>query len=113
MTNLITKTKEELKNIYKKRWSVETSFKVCKTHLKIDLMKNKNFNRIKQNIYITQFILIMNAFIIKLLNKYTKTQHHLQTSLILSSLHTDIFELIFSLLNKKENFQNIVKKKKI
>lgn len=38
-------------------------------------MNNKNIKLIEQNIYIIQFIYIMNAFINKLLEKIIKKDH--------------------------------------
>ena len=95
---------------------VETSFKFEKTVLNLNQMNNKNIQLIKQNIYIMQFICIMNAFINKLLEKTIKKNYYLNKTLIFKSLHDDIFILLKKILiNKKFTFNKkkikIIKKK--
>ncbi len=107
ITNNTKLTFDELKNIYKKRWKVETSFKFDKSVLNLNQMNNKNVKLIEQNVYIIQFIYIMNAFINKLLEKIIKKDHYLNKTQIFESLHKDIFSLLRKLLkNKKCNFKN-------
>ena len=77
-------------------------------------MNNKNIQLIKQNIYIMQFICIMNAFINKLLEKTIKKNHQLNKTQIFKSLHDDIFSLLKKMLIKKKyKFKNKYKLKKI
>ena len=115
VTNNLKYSFDELKEIYKKRWCVETSFKFEKTVLNLNQMNNKNIQLIKQNIYIMQFICIMNAFINKLLEKIIKKNYYLNKTLIFKSLHDDIFILLKKILiNKKCTFiKNKNKKKEI
>lgn len=93
---------KKLKYIYKQRWTVETSFKFDKTILNLNQMNNKNINLINQNVYIIQFICILNAFINKLLEKKTKKEHYLNKTLIFKSLHDKIFSLIKIVLREKK-----------
>ena len=72
-------------------------------------MNNKNVQLIKQNVYIIQFISIMNAFIIKLLEKKVKDDCYLNKTQIYESLHKNLFDLFKKLLIKK----NFNEKKKI
>lgn len=102
LTNNLKYSIDELKNIYKKRWTVETSFKFDKTILNLNQMNNKNINLINQNVYIIQFIHIMNSFINKLLEKKIKKNHYLSKTLIFKALHNDIFSLIKNILNDKK-----------
>lgn len=104
LTNNTNLSLEKLKKIYKKRWIVETEFKYHKTMLNLNQMDNKNINIIKQNIYIIQFISIMNAFINKILEKYIKKDHHLNNNLILSTLHTKIMFIFQKMLINKKIF---------
>lgn len=84
-------------------------------------MNNKNINLINQNVYIIQFICIMNAFINKLLEKKTKKDHYLNKTVIFKSLHDKIFSLIKIVLREKkyksenvasDDINSIQKKKK-
>lgn len=114
ITNNTKLTFDELKNIYKKRWyvhlrwqpcyarRVETSFKFDKSILNLNQMNNKNIKLIEQNVYIIQFIYIMNAFINKLLEKIIKKDHYLNKTQIFESLHKDIFSLLRKLLKDKK-----------
>ena len=109
ITNNLNLTFNELKKIYSKRWGVETSFNFDKTVLNLNQMNNKNVQLIKQNVYIIQFISIMNAFIIKLLEKKVKDDCYLNKTQIYESLHKNLFDLFKKLLIKK----NFNEKKKI
>lgn len=113
LTNNIDYTSEQLKQIYKKRWLVETSFKFDKTILNLNQMENKNYNIVKQNVYAIQFISIVVAFINKLLEKYIKQNKHLNTTHIINCLHEHILLLIYkSLKNKNNECENILKNNK-
>ena len=103
ITNNLKYTLNELKSIYKKRWCVETSFKFDKTKLNLNQMNNKNIHLINQNVYIIQFIYIMNAFINKILEKKINKDYYLNKSQIFESLHNDIFNLLKDLLINKKN----------
>jgi fucose permease len=65
-------------------------------------MNNKNIQLIKQNVYIMQFIYIMNAFINKLLEKTIKKNHSLNKTQIFNSLHENIFSLLKKMLIQKK-----------
>ena len=90
----------------------ETSFKFNKSVLNLNQMNNKNtysfrvarrlVKLIEQNVYIIQFIYIMNAFINKLLEKIIKKDHYLNKTQIFESLHKDIFSLLRKLLKDKK-----------
>jgi len=70
-------------------------------------MNNKNIKLIEQNVYIIQFIYIMNAFINKPLEKIIKKDYYLNKTQIFESLHKDIFSSLRKLLkNKKCNLKN-------
>jgi MFS superfamily sulfate permease-like transporter len=102
ITNNLKHSFEELKNIYKKRWCVETSFRFDKTVLNLNQMNNKNAQLIKQNVYIMQFVCIMNAFINKLLEKIIMKDYYLNKTQIFESLHKNIFDLLKKLLTDKK-----------
>ena len=73
-------------------------------------MNNKNIQLIKQNVYIIQFIYIMNSFINKLLENIIKKNHYLNKTQIFESLHKDIFSLLKEVLkNKKCTLKNKTK----
>ncbi len=91
ITNNLNYSIDELKKIYKKRWTVEASFKFDKTKLNLNQMNNKNINLIKQNVYIIQFIHIINGFIDKLLEKIIKKDHSLNKTMIFKSYMKTFF----------------------
>ena len=120
LTNNTNLSLDKLKEIYRKRWMVETEFKYHKTILNLNQMDNKNVNVIKQNIYVIQFISILNAFIKKALEKYVNINRHLNNKLILTSIHDYVISLIYKTLIGKQrynylykNIENNYKKKKI
>jgi hypothetical protein len=96
ITNLQTLSIDQVKEIYKKRWVVETHFLYAKELSKLNSMNNKNYEYIKQNIAITQFIFLTSGYIQYILKKkIKKNQIFNNTSLITSIKH----KLIYYLLN--------------
>ena len=63
VTNLLDIDINQVKEIYKKRWCVETHFKYSKELTKLDSIDNKNYEYIKQNLLITQFIFLISGYI--------------------------------------------------
>jgi len=109
LTNNLNLSLDKLKETYRKRWMVETEFKYHKTILNLNQMDNKNINIVKQNIYVIQFISIMNAFIKKALEKYVKINCHLNNKLILTSIHDYIISLIYKTLSNKRKYNYLYK----
>ena len=64
LTNLNI-SNEEIKQIYKKRWGVETCFRHSKDKLKINNINSKNINIVKHHVCAKQFILILELFLEK------------------------------------------------
>ena len=69
---------EDIIDIYKKRWSIEEYFKYIKNNMKMDQIKDKDWNSIKASIYINFIIskivyLIFNIFKKKLIKNNNHT----------------------------------------
>jgi hypothetical protein len=58
-------------DVYHKRWDIEEHFKSLKNDIGIS-PRSKSLNGIQQDLYINQFILIINSFIIYLLSRFMK-----------------------------------------
>jgi len=95
LTNLQTLDINKIKEIYKKRWGVETHFKQAKELSKLNSMNNKNYEFIKQNIAITQFIFLTSGYIQYILNKKISKNKMLNTTTLITSIKN---KLIFYLL---------------
>lgn len=105
LTNDLTKSTDEIKELYKKRWEVETHFKFIKEYTKINQMNNKNINYINQNIQITHFLFIIESYINNLLLKSSKDKNKkVKKSNILASLQDKLLHFIIN-----ENSSNIKK----
>jgi hypothetical protein len=103
ITNLQTLDIDSIKEIYKKRWSIETHFKYAKELSKINSMNNKNYEYIKQNIAITQFIFLISGYIQYILNKkITKNKMLNNKSLITSIKNKLIYYLLKNDIKDKE-----------
>lgn len=98
ITNLQTLDMEKIKEIYKKRWTVETHFKQAKELTKLNSMNNKNYEYIKQNIAITQFIFLISGYIQYILNKKISKNKMLNNTSLLTSIKN---KLIYYLLKKR------------
>lgn len=101
LTNDLSKSVDDIKDIYRKRWSIETHFKFIKQETKINKMNNKNIDYIKQNILITQFIFILESYMNNLLMKFKKDENkRIKKSCSLESLYN---KLLYLILNEDEN----------
>jgi len=104
ITNLDT-TIDNIKEIYKKRWEVEIHFRFCKKLTKINAMNNTNIIYIKQNLFIIQFIFILESYLEYILNKKKKSKNKmLSKSSIIASLKNKLLHEIF--FNNKKNYVN-------
>jgi hypothetical protein len=63
LTSCYKLTNNELKDIYIKRWCVETNFKFLKSNFKFDKLNSVKINTIKQNLYACQFLFIIESLI--------------------------------------------------
>lgn len=102
LTNDLTKSLNEIKHIYEKRWEVETHFKFIKQETKINQMENKNVNYIKQNILITHFIFIIESYINNYLEHYIKNDKRINKASLIESLRNKLLYLIFYHNEKNE-----------
>jgi len=109
LTNDLTKSTDEIKELYKKRWEVETHFKFIKEYSKINRMNNKNINYVNQNIQITHLLFIIESYINNLLIKSSKDKNKkVKKSNILASLQD---KLLFFIINEdKSDIKKILEK---
>lgn len=106
ITNLKTLDIDKIKEIYKKRWIVETHFKYAKELSKLNSMNNKNYEYIKQNITITQFIFLTSGYIQYILNKKINKNKMLNNTSVIASIKN---KLIYYLLkNNVKNKEKII-----
>ena len=63
LTSCYKMTNNELKQIYLKRWGIETNFRFLKSNFKFDKLNSLNINTIKKNLYTCQFIFIIESLI--------------------------------------------------
>ena len=84
------------------RGCVETNFRFAKEKFKFKTMNSKSINIIIQNMYVTQFIFILESYIEFLLNKYIKNDHKLNKSTLLNVMEKYLIKhLLFDKNNKK------------
>lgn len=108
LTNLKTLDINNIKEIYKKRWEVETHFKYAKELFKFDSMNNKNYLYIEQNVLVTQFIFIVSGYIQYILNKKIMKGKAISNTSLFTSLKN---KLIYCILNNKnKNLQILIMK---
>lgn len=105
ITNLKTLSIDQVKKIYKKRWCVETHFMYAKKLSKLNSMNNKNYEYVKQNIAITQFIFLTSGYIQYILNKKIKKNQMLNNTSLLLSIKE---KLIYCLLNNTTKYNKII-----
>ena len=107
LTSCYELTNEKLKEIYKKRWLVETNFRFLKSNFKFDRLNSININTIKQNLYACQFL-----FIIESLVNYITPNEKINIDKILDSKKSTLNK-IKVLTSSKMNIKNTCEKEKI
>jgi len=103
VTNLLDIYINQVKEIYKKRWHVETHFKYSKELTKLDSIDNKNYEYIKQNLLITQFIFLISGYTQYILNKHIKKDSKLNITGLMTSLKN---KLIYYLLKNDVKYMD-------
>jgi hypothetical protein len=103
LTNMKTLSIDNIKEIYKKRWEVETHFKYAKELFKFDSMNNKNYEYIKQNILVTQFTFIVSGYIQYILSKKIAKGKAISNTSLFTSLKN---KLVYYILNDKIKDRN-------
>lgn len=95
-----------LKNIYHKRWQIETQFNFIKNTMSFSNIKSRSLNRVKQDIYIHQFIMIICYYIQSLLYKKINysTEKKINTTSMLNIVHDKILYILLN-INKSASVQ--------
>jgi len=109
-TTLINRYKYPLNRLiklYKKRWTVETDFLYAIQYMKMDKIKSKKYNNVKQDIASIQFVSLISSYIEYIL-KFKNKKYKINKKNSLSIVKNDI---LYTLLYKK-NTKNVIKKLK-
>ncbi len=112
LTNLIDKNKyglEYLKDLYKKRWEVETDFKYSKLYLSLENINSRKINQTKQDVYVHNFIQIIDGFLKMIIDKYNKTKNDNYMYNKKNSLYICLNKLMYILFYKKFTKKTIEK----
>lgn len=101
-------TLDMLKEIYHKRWQIETQFNYLKSVLSLENISSKSLNRIRQDIYIHQFIMIITNYIQTLIYEkinYT-TENKINTTNTIKMVYIHILKLLLCTDRLNENYCN-------
>lgn len=109
VTNKIDLTNDKIKELYKKRWDVETHFRFAKEKFKMRTMESKTLNIIKQNIYVTQFIFLLEGYLEFLIDKELKSNKKLNKSSFIVLLHNYLIKHLLISKNNKKTSNLIIK----
>jgi hypothetical protein len=106
-----------LKDLYHKRWNVETNFRYCKYYTSLGRINSKSVKYINQDIQITNFIFILSGYIEKLLiDKCNISNKKINKKISLSILMLDILHYLIKrkidnrIFNKISNILSILLK---
>ncbi len=106
-----------LKNLYHKRWNVETNFRYCKYYASLGRINSKSINYINQDIQLTTFIFILSGYLEKLLIEKCKISNKkINKKISLSALTLDVLHYLIKykmdnrIFNKISNILSILLK---
>ena len=107
ITDLVFLKTDDIMNIYKLRWGVETSFRYGKSELKLREYESKNYNILTQNIYQTQFILVLEGYIQYLLKNFKNADKKFNKTTSFGIMESHILKIF--LYDKKINKKTMKK----
>jgi hypothetical protein len=94
-TNLYYKFYKEFKDLYWKRWNVETYFRYGKYDLGLMNIKSKSTNKVNQDIACNQFIFIIESIIRDIANQFIDSKNYkINTKHCLDIVRTKIIYLL-------------------
>jgi len=109
VTNKIELSNEKIKELYKKRWGVETHFRFAKEKFKMRTMETKSLNLIKQNIYASQFIFLLEGYFEYLIHNELKNNKKINKSSFLDSFHNYLIKHLLLGKNNKKTSNAVIK----
>lgn len=109
VTNKIELSNDKIKDLYKKRWDVETHFRFCKEKFKMRSMESKSLNIIQQNISASQFTFLLEGYLEFLIDRELKSNKKINKSSFISLLHNYLIKHLLMSKNNKKTSNTIIK----
>lgn len=107
ITDKIELSDDKIKDLYKKRWEVETHFRFAKDKFKMRTMESKTSNIIYQNIYTTQFIFILEGYFETLMSNEIKKNKKINKASFIHLLHNYLIKHILISKNNEKTYNLI------
>jgi hypothetical protein len=108
-TSLLNFPLDIIKDLYKRRWGVETNFKELKHNLSmVELKSQKEFN-LKQDILIHNILNLINGYIYNYLNDTTKEGYFIDRKNCMNLLINRLMNMLTFEEVNKENPNNLIK----
>jgi hypothetical protein len=95
-----------IKDLYWRRWKIETHFKYSKYNLSLKELKSKSENTIMQDILIHHFIFIISSYFQHLLQQDINKKYKISTT---NHINITVNNLLYPLLYEKSTSKNINK----
>jgi hypothetical protein len=109
VTNKIELTNDKIKELYKKRWDIETHFRFAKDKFKMRTMETKSLNLIKQNIYATQFIFLLEGYFEYLIHHELNNNKKINKSSFIDLFHNYLIKHLLLSKNNKKTSNTVIK----
>ena len=109
VTNKIDLSNDKIKELYKKRWEVETHFRFAKDKFKMRSMESKSLNVITQNILVTQFIFLLEGYFESLMVDELKKNKKFNKSSFIDIMHNYLIKHLLISKNNKKTLNIITK----
>ena len=106
-TNILTHRAEYYKDLYWNRWCIEVHFRESKYFLSLTNLKSTALIKIKQDIYVHQFIFIIAGYIKNNLRQYIDTCHKINSKLLIHSVVCYLLRKLLYCNFGKENIQRV------
>lgn len=98
------------KDIYHKRWEIETHFKHVKYNQTLANIKSKTLDGIKKDVFANQFVCIISGYIEYLLTNHiqrSKNKYKINTNNCLNLTNTTLLPLLFYKRNEKSTIETV------
>lgn len=108
LTNLIFSSIDEIKNLYKKRWTIETHYKEAKDTTSLEYLNSKNIDNFTKDIQMHNFIYILYYAFKNYLKEDMSFKNNLNNKLGLEFFIKDILYILIYKKKLNNNILNII-----
>ena len=100
ITNKYNSSISEIKELYKKRWTIEVGFRDLKYNLSLHILKSHKLSSVEKNISIHKFILLLSSYFRNEVRKEIKGDENINVKISIDKTINILYNLLYKNLTK-------------